>query len=176
MNKEIQKEIKENIRDIKDFPIQGIIYKDITPALQNTKIFQKIINEFLNRIDEKEVDYIVGIESRGFILAGAIAYQLRKGFIPIRKAGKLPYKTNKVSYDLEYGSNEIEIHQDSFNKGDKIIIIDDVLATGGTIAGAVELIQGMGGDINKILFLIELSFLKGKEKIKNIKSESIIHY
>jgi len=166
--------IKAAIRDIPDFPKPGIIYKDITPLLQDSAMFAEIIHLLAARYQDNRPDYIVGIESRGFIFGAALAMHLECGFAPIRKAGKLPYRTIKESYQLEYGEAEIEIHVDAIPSNATVILIDDLLATGGTAAAAVKLLNRLEADIVGIEFIIELPFLDGRSKLSNYKINSLI--
>jgi adenine phosphoribosyltransferase len=169
--------LKSAIRDIPDFPKEGIIFKDITPLLANGDTLKKTIDTLKERYAGKQIDRVVGIEARGFIFASALAYALGAGTVLVRKPGKLPYKTYKQSYSLEYGTDAVEIHQDAFEAGQKIVIIDDVLATGGTIAATANLIQSnFQVEVVEAAFLIELDFLKGREKIKNLPIYSMMHY
>ncbi|MFW6022871.1 MAG: adenine phosphoribosyltransferase [Halanaerobiaceae bacterium] len=154
------------IREIHDFPKEGIVFKDITTLLKNGDAFREAIELMCDHYKDHQVDYIVGVEARGFIVGAPMALAMGKGFIPVRKPGKLPGDTILRSYDLEYGSNAVEIHSDAFEPGDKILIIDDLLATGGTVAASAELIEELGGDIQGIGFLLELSFLNGRDKLK----------
>ena len=154
------------IRNIPDFPKEGIMFKDITPLLKDKKAFKAAIDEMADEYKDMEIDYVVGIEARGFIIGTPMAYALDKGFIPVRKPGKLPHDKLTASYDLEYGSNELEIHKDAINEGDKILLVDDLLATGGTTKASVDLIEELGGDIVGIAFLLELVDLNGREKIE----------
>jgi len=163
-------EIKNNIRDIPDFPKQGIIFKDITPLLKDSGLFASIIEHFRKELEGKQIDYIIGIESRGFIFGCALANSLGCGFIPIRKPGKLPFKTRSATYSLEYGEDTLEIHEDAVGKGDKVVIIDDLLATGGTAVAALGLVESLGADVEALMFLIELGFLKGREKLSSCKN------
>jgi len=158
--------IKRAIRDIPDFPKPGIVFKDITPVLNDPAVFKMVIDLFTERLLPKKITKIAAIDARGFIFGGAVADRLNIGFVPIRKKGKLPYKTFDASYDLEYGSSTISVHQDAFKRDERVAIIDDLLATGGTAAAAVGLIEKAGGKVVDILFLIELSFLHGREKLK----------
>ena len=155
------------IRDIQDFPIKGIIFKDITPVLQNIELFNEIIAAIADKFKDSGIDKIAGIESRGFIFGMPLAVKMNIPFIPIRKKGKLPAKTAAISYELEYGSAEIEIHEDAVKKGEKVLIIDDLLATGGTTNAAIKLVEKIGGNITAAAFVLELSFLKGRDKIEN---------
>ena len=159
-------DIKEYIRDVNDFPKKGIIFKDITPALADGKCFKSIINAFYERFKDEHIDKIAAIESRGFILAAPLADRLGCGLVLLRKPGKLPYTAIKESYDLEYGSASLELHVDAVKNGEKILLIDDLLATGGTMEAACKLIQKSGGKIVASSFLIELNFCKGREKLE----------
>lgn len=169
--------LKDTIRTIENYPKEGISFKDITTLLKNKEAYRKAIDTMIENIKKKgEVDYIVGIEARGLLLGSAVAYGLGVGFIPARKPGKLPADVLSRSYDLEYGSTAIEIHKDAITKGDRIIIVDDLLATGGTAAAVEQLVEQAGGELLGFEFLIELDFLEGR---KNLKSQEInvqIHY
>ena len=169
-------ELKKHIRDISDFPNEGIIFKDITPLLQNTKTYQTTIDIMSDRYVDQQVDLVIGIEARGFIMASTIAYKLNAGFIMVRKSGKLPYKTHRATYQLEYGTDSLEIHQDAITHGQRVLIVDDVLATGGTASAVDGLVNMMGGEVVEIAFLIELDFLRGREKLKGIPIFSLLHY
>ena len=160
-------ELKAAVRDVPDFPIKGILFKDITPILHDGRLFRIAVDSFADRLKGKKIDAVVGIDARGFIFAGAVAYKLGVGFVPVRKKGKLPYKTVVTSYTLEYGSETSEMHIDSLKKGDNVIIVDDLLATGGTAMAAATLVKQLGATIVEIDFLIELSFLKGRERLKD---------
>tara|TARA_B100000929_G_scaffold264373_1_gene230739 strand:+ start:116 stop:634 length:519 start_codon:yes stop_codon:yes gene_type:complete len=169
--------LKSVIRDIPDFPKEGIIFKDITPLLSNPSSFQEAIDTLKDRYKNKKIDRVVGIEARGFVFASALAYALGCGMVMVRKPGKLPYKTFQKTYSLEYGEDSIEIHQDAFEKGQRIVVIDDVLATGGTLAACVELIRkNFEIDLIEVGFLIELDFLNGGEKIRDIPIYSVMHF
>ena len=161
----IDQRIKAAVRDVKDFPKEGIIFKDITPILKDQELCSAIVDAFVFQLKSIDFDVSAGIESRGFLFGLMIANKMNKPFIPIRKAGKLPYKTIQQGYDLEYGSATIEMHEDAFIKGQKILIHDDLLATGGTVEATSLLIQKMGGEIAGFSFLISLDFLKGKERL-----------
>ncbi len=171
-----QTSLKTFIRDVPDFPKKGIIFKDITPLLQNPEAFHTAVSLLANYFSNRGVEQVVGIESRGFIFASVIAYKLKAGFIPVRKKGKLPSATEKVSYQLEYGQDSLEIHQDSLRQGTKVLLIDDLLATGGTASAVCELIHKIGGRISGIGFLIELAFLKGREKLKDFDVHCLLQY
>jgi adenine phosphoribosyltransferase len=169
-------QLKAAVRDVPDFPIKGILFKDITPILQDGKLFRVAVDSIADRHQGKKVDGVVGIDARGFIFAGAVAYKLGVGLVPVRKKGKLPYKTVVTSYTLEYGSETSEMHVDSIKKGDNVIIVDDLLATGGTAMAAATLVKQLGGNITEIDFLIELSFLKGRDRLKDYNVFSAIVY
>ena len=154
------------IRDVPDFPKPGILFKDITPLLSNGAAFNSVTETFASFADSSTV--IAGIEARGFIFASAVANQLGAGFVPIRKAGKLPYESISATYGLEYGDDELEIHKDAFKPGDKVLLIDDVLATGGTIGAAIDLIQEIGGEVVHVLALLEIPGLSGRERINQL--------
>lgn len=159
--------IKSKIRDVPDFPKEGILFKDITTVLSDPTAFKKAIDLLADRYKDQDIDYIAGIEARGFIFGSALAYKLGKGFIPIRKPGKLPAKTEQVTYELEYGTDSLEIHSDAVEKGNKVLIVDDLLATGGTADAAVKLVQKIGGNVAGVAFVVELEFLKGREKLSD---------
>ena len=168
--------IKEKIRDIPDFPKKGIVFKDITPLLNDPKLFHKVIDIFTERYRNENIDRVVGIESRGFIFGSVLAYKLECGFTIVRKTGKLPFRTIRKSYDLEYGSDHLEIHEDSIRPGQRVLIVDDLLATGGTCLAVTELVRQLQGKVAGLAFLIELSFLKGREKLKTFDVFSIVQY
>lgn len=166
--------LKSYIRNVPDFPKEGIMFKDITPLLKDQDAFMGAIDSIKDNYKDVEIDYIVGIESRGFIVGTPLAYAMEKGFIPIRKPGKLPAEKITTSYDLEYGSNELELHQDAIDEGDKILIIDDLLATGGTVQASCELVEELGGDIVGIGFLLELEDLNGRDQLKGYDVFSLL--
>jgi len=168
--------VKDLIRNVPDFPKPGIMFKDITPLLKNAEGFNRTIELMAANFNPNDVDVICGIESRGFIFASALALKLKKGFVPIRKAGKLPWETTKVKYCLEYGEDVIEVHNDAFAGGARAVLVDDLLATGGTAKAACELIEKTGGKLNSVQFVIELSFLNGRDSLKNYKVNSILSY
>ena len=170
------KKIEEYVRSIPDFPEPGIIFRDITSILQDADGLHLAIDSLQDLIKDVDVDVIVGAESRGFIFGMPMAYNLHKPFVPVRKKGKLPCETISQSYDLEYGQAEIEIHKDAFKPGQKVVIVDDLIATGGTMEAAVKLIEELGGEVVKILFLMELAGLKGREKLKGYDVASVIRY
>ena len=167
-------ELKKHIREVPDFPKPGIMFKDITPLLQNPKAFGQVIDCFIQRYRGKNIDHIVGIESRGFIFGSALAHALGKGFVTVRKFGKLPWKKVSMTYDLEYGTDTIQMHEDAVNKGDRVLVVDDLLATGGTAKAACDLIRKMGGEVVECAFVVELEFLKGRDKLKDLEVFSLV--
>ena len=169
-------DLKKAIRDIPDFPKKGIIFKDITPVLQNPLLFKKAVDRLAEQFKDKNIDLVAAIESRGFILGAAIAYKLGIAFVPIRKEGKLPHETHSATYELEYGEDTLEMHRDAMGKGNRVLIIDDLLATGGTLGAVIELIKKTGAEIAGIAFLIELTFLKGREKNRGHEIFSLIKF
>src|SRR5436853_1657047 len=158
--------LRAAVRDVPDFPKAGIVFKDITPILQDGVLFRASIDLFLEQCRGKQIDKVVGIDARGFLFGSAVAYELGIGFVPLRKKGRLPYKTESASYTLEYGEAEMELHIDAIEPGEKIVLIDDLLATGGTSASAVTLIKKVGGELVEAIFLIELEFLNGRKKLE----------
>ena len=171
-----QIELQNIIRDIPDFPKKGILFKDITPLLSDAEAFRLSIDAFAAELQKKQIDYIVGIESRGFIFSPVLAYKLGAGFIPVRKKGKLPHKTEEVAYALEYGEAILEIHRDAFKPGARVAIVDDLLATGGTALAAAHLVERLGGKVEMIAFLIELIFLNGRQQLPRYDVFSLIKY
>ncbi|MCC7344493.1 MAG: adenine phosphoribosyltransferase [Deltaproteobacteria bacterium] len=169
-------DLKKIVRDIPDFPKPGIIFKDITPLLQNPEAYKHIVDRFVARYREKPVDVIVGIESRGFLFGSVLAYVLGKSFAIMRKKGKLPYTTVSYTYKLEYGEDTIELHEDAIPKGSRVLIVDDLLATGGTAAAAAHLVEKMGGKVAELAFVIELAFLNGRKALGDYPVFSLIEY
>lgn len=169
-------DLKSIIRDIPDFPKKGIIFKDITTLLADANSYQRMIDLLSHRYVGKRIDKVVGVEARGFIIGAALAYKLGAGVVLVRKPGKLPGETVKKSYELEYGTDTLEIHTDAINKGERILIADDLLATGGTISAVVDMVNGMGGDIIDCCFLAELGFLKGRERLPEGKVFSLLTF
>ncbi len=169
-------EIKRSIRAIPDFPIKNITFRDITTLMQDPVMFKKACDLFTNRYKDKQIDKIVGIDARGFIFGAVLAYNLGVGFVPVRKKGKLPFKTISEKYDLEYGSSEVEIHNDAILSGERVVVIDDLIATGGTIAAAVKLVEKLGGEVVECAFLVELPGLKGRELIKDLPIYSVVSF
>jgi len=159
--------IKSKIRSIPDFPKKGIIFRDITTLLSDREGFRMTIDAFIRRYSKMNIDYIAGVEARGFLIGGAIAYELRKGLVPIRKKGKLPYTTVSHEYELEYGTDVVEVHVDSVKKGDRVLIIDDLLATGGTALACAKLIEKLGGQVVEIAFIVELPDVGGHKRIED---------
>ena len=170
------KKIEEYVRSIPDFPEPGIIFRDVTSILQDADGLKLAIDSMQDCLKDVDVDVIVGTESRGFIFGMPIAYNLHKPFVPVRKKGKLPCETISASYDLEYGKAEIEIHKDAIKPGQKVVIIDDLIATGGTVEAAAKLIEQLGGEVVKIVFLMELAGLKGRERLKDYSISSVLCY
>lgn len=168
--------LEKLIRVIPDFPEPGVTFKDVTPLLLNHVAFSTVVDAIVMRFGRGTVDKVVGIEARGFILAAPVAYHFGAGFVPARKAGKLPALTRQVSYELEYGQETLAIHADAITPGDRVLIVDDVLATGGTAAAAASLVEDLGGDIVGLAFLIELGFLKGVEKLTGYEVASLLRY
>lgn len=160
-------EIKKKIRTIPNFPKEGIMFRDITTLLKDANGFKKVMNYFYIRYKGRKIDKIAGIESRGFIIGGALAYMLNIGFVPIRKRGKLPGEKVSVTYNLEYGTDTIEMHKDAITYGENVLVIDDLIATGGSCLATCELIEKLGGKIIECAFIVDLSELKGKEKLRN---------
>src|SRR5438034_3431174 len=169
-------QLRAAVRDVPDFPKKGIVFKDITPILNNPALFRASIDLFLEHCRGKKIDKIVGIDARGFLFGSAVAYELGVGFVPIRKAGKLPYKTEVAKYSLEYGEAEMEMHTDAIAAGERIVLVDDLLATGGTSAAAAALIRKVGGHLLEAQFLIELQFLNGRRELEPTPVVSFLKY
>ncbi len=169
-------DLKDKIRVIEDFPEPGISFKDITTVLKDPTYLKEAIDQLTEDYIEADIDIVVGPESRGFIFGTPIAYKLNAGFVPVRKPGKLPAETVKLEYALEYGKDALEIHKDAINPGDKVLIVDDLLATGGTISATIQLIESLGGVVAGVVFFIELLDLNGRDKIKNYPVKSMIKY
>ncbi len=170
------KRIEEYVRSIPDFPEKGIIFRDVTSVLQDAEGLHLAIDLMQEKLEGLDFDLVVGPESRGFIFGVPIAYNLRKPFIPIRKKGKLPCETASIQYDLEYGTAELEIHKDAIQKGQRVVIIDDLMATGGTNEAIVKLVEGLGGEVVKAVFLMELAGLEGRKRLEGYDVESVIVY
>lgn len=169
-------QLRQSIRSIPDFPKKGIVFRDITTLLKDQDAYQKTVDLCFEKYKGSKIDKIVGIESRGFIIGGALAYKLNVGFVPIRKPGKLPAETLREEYHLEYGNDAIEIHKDAIKPGERVLLHDDLLATGGTMKAACKLVENLGGKIIAITFLIELAFLNGRSLLSNYNVDSIIKY
>jgi adenine phosphoribosyltransferase len=169
-------ELRAKIRDIKDFPTEGILFKDITTLLKDGPAWRFAVDSLASRYQAERVDVVVGVESRGFIFGGAVAHQLRAGFVPVRKVGKLPGKTIEVEYELEYGRDALAMHEDAITPGQRVLAVDDLLATGGTMAATLRLVEQLGGRVIGVAFMIELAFLHGREKLKNYPLHSLIVY
>ena len=168
--------LKAKIRDIPDFPQAGVVFKDITPLLSDPQAFNMVINILADRYIGGRVDQVVGIEARGFILASALAYKLNTGLVVVRKPGKLPAETLHASYKLEYGVDQLEVHRDALTPGTRVVLVDDVIATGGTVRAALDLLQGLQCEIVELAFLIELGFLHGRQRLQDQKVFSLLHY
>ena len=168
--------LKSKIRDIKDFPTEGVLFKDITTLLKDAPAFSYVVDQLAKKHQQSLVDVVVAVESRGFIFGGALAHQLGAGFVPVRKLGKLPGKTIEVEYELEYGRDALAIHEDAIQPGQRVLAVDDLLATGGTMAATLRLIKQLGGHVVGVAFLIELAFLKGREKLGRHQIHTLITY
>ncbi|MDD5217648.1 MAG: adenine phosphoribosyltransferase [Candidatus Omnitrophica bacterium] len=168
--------VKKIIRDIPDFPQKGVIFKDITPILKDPAVYRFVIDTLTGILKPVSFDAIVGIESRGFMFGTALAYQMKKAFVPVRKKGKLPYRTVQMSYALEYGEAVVEMHEDAIKKDDRVVIVDDLLATGGTALAAAQLVEKLGGKVEKYAFVIELLFFKGREKLSAYDVDSLVQF
>lgn len=169
-------ELKKCIRDVPNFPQEGIIFKDISTLLKDKKAFKKSIELLAKKFKKDKIEYVVGVESRGFIFGAPLAYALGAGFVPVRKKGKLPYKTKSITYELEYGQDTLEIHEDALRPKSRVLVVDDLLATGGTIKAVIDLLEGFKTKIVGVAFLVELKFLNGKKKLKDFPIYSIIQY
>jgi len=168
--------LKELIRDIPDFPKKGIVFKDITPLLQNPSGLKEVVNKITDHYENQKIDVIVGAEARGFLFGPAVAINLDAGFVPVRKPGKLPYETASETYELEYGTDTLEIHRDAIKAGDNVLMVDDLLATGGTMAASCRLVESLGGKIAGCAFIIELGFLNGKDLLSKYDIFSLVQY
>jgi adenine phosphoribosyltransferase len=176
VNSDVIDKLRAGVRDVPDFPKKGIVFKDITPILSDPTLFRASIDLFLERCRRKKIDKIVGIDARGFLFGSTVAYELGVGFVPIRKRGKLPYKTEIAKYSLEYGEAEMEMHIDAMEAGETVVLVDDLLATGGTSAAAAALIEKVGGKLLEAQFLIELEFLHGREKLASTPVTAFLKY
>ena len=169
-------ELRDCVRDIADFPKPGVTFKDITPLLSNTDAFRSTVDRIADHFDGQRIDRVLGVEARGFIIAAPVAYKFGAAFVPVRKAGKLPWEIERVEYELEYGTDLLEIHRDAVVPGDRVVIVDDVLATGGTAAATIRLVEKLGGAVAGLAFVIELEFLKGRQKLDDHDVLSLITY
>lgn len=169
-------DLKSKIRNIKDFPKKGINFKDITTVLKDKEAFRYCINQMAEKLRDKEIDIIVGPEARGFLIGAPLAYELGAGFVPVRKPGKLPAETVSIEYELEYGTDKLEMHKDAIKPGQKVVVVDDLLATGGTVYSTVKLIEELGGEVVAISFFIELEFLNGRELLKDYEVNSLVKF
>ena len=169
-------ELKDCIRDVPDFPKEGIIFKDITTLLKNKEAFKKSVDLMAKKYKKGSIDQVVSVESRGFIFGAALAYKLGAGFVPVRKKGKLPAKIRSATYELEYGTDTLEMHEDAISANDKVLVVDDLLATGGTVKAVVDLLKECNAKIEGIVFLIELRFLKGKKKLGDVPFSAVLKY
>ncbi len=169
-------DLKSSIRSIPNFPKEHIIFRDITTLRQDPDAFREANDQFYNRYKDQQIDKVVGIDARGFVFGAILAYHLHVGFVPVRKKGKLPYKTISEKYSLEYGTAEVEIHEDAIRKGERVIIMDDLIATGGTVAAAINLVEKLGGQVIECAFVVELSDLKGRELIKTHRVFSLLSF
>jgi len=169
-------DLRAKIRDIKDFPTEGILFKDITTLLKDGPAWRYAVDSLASHYQKERVEVVVGVESRGFIFGGAIAHQLGAGFVPVRKLGKLPGKTIEVEYELEYGRDALAMHEDAIKPGQRVLAVDDLLATGGTMGATLRLVEQLGGMVVGVAFMIELAFLKGREKLKNYPLHALITY
>lgn len=169
-------QLQAAIRDVPDFPKPGVTFKDITPILSEPKLFSTVIDILADEAAKQRPDKIVGIDARGFLFGAAVAYKLKCGFIPVRKKGKLPYRSISFAYQLEYGSAEMEVHVDAISAGERVVLVDDLLATGGTSAAAIHLVEQMGGTVETALFFIELLFLNGRERLGNVPVHTLVRF
>jgi adenine phosphoribosyltransferase len=169
-------DLRKYIRDIPDWPRKGILFRDVTPLLNNAKAFAAAIQDLTCGYEDEGIDYVAAVEARGFIFGSAVAEKLDAGFVPIRKKGKLPFKTESITYDLEYGTDTLEVHCDAIKKGSRVLMIDDLLATGGTMSAACKLVEKVGGEIAGIAVVIELAGLFGRDKLANYEVRTIISY
>jgi len=176
MTPDTEARLKAAIRDVPDFPKKGIVFKDITTLLQDPEMLRLALDSFVELIGSQQVDKIVAIESRGFILGGVVADRLGVGFVPVRKPGKLPWRTRRATYELEYGTDTLEIHEDALNAGERVLVVDDVIATGGTARAVGELAAGVGATVSAYAFLVELTFLKGRESLSGADVLALIRY
>ncbi len=169
-------DLRKLIREVPDFPKPGILFYDITTLLKDPTAFREVIDRMVDQVRDTPIDVVVGMESRGFIFSAPIAYKLGAGFVPVRKLGKLPADTIEVEYDLEYGTATLEIHRDAIQAGQRVLIVDDLLATGGTVQGTIELVQRLGGEVAGLSFMVELSALRGREQLSQFTIHALLTY
>ena len=169
-------DLKATIREIPDWPKKGILFYDVTTLLKNADAFHEAVNALIAPFRKREIDLVVGIEARGFIFAPIVSYSLKAGFVPVRKPGKLPAATHRATYQLEYGTDSLEIHRDAIQPGQRVVIVDDLIATGGTARAVADIVKQMGGTVVALAFLVELEFLKGRDKLSNYDVVSILKY
>ncbi|MEO8509771.1 MAG: adenine phosphoribosyltransferase [Chloroflexota bacterium] len=169
-------DLRARIREVPDFPKPGILFYDITTLLKEPEAFRAVIDQMAAQVGDAKVDIVVGMESRGFIFSAPLAYQLHAGFVPVRKLGKLPAETIEVEYDLEYGTATLEIHKDAIEEGQRVLIVDDLLATGGTVMGTIELVRRLGGEVAGLSFMVELTALRGRDKLGEFDIHSLLSY
>jgi len=172
----LRDEVRTIIRDVPDFPKQGVLFRDITPLLANGPLFERVTDWMVEQYRVLAPTHVIGIESRGFLFGSPVAHRLGAGFVPARKPGKLPWKTVRVDYDLEYGTDALEVHADAFGAGARVVVVDDLLATGGTASAACELVHRLGGELCGTCFAIELAFLNGRSKLPDVRIDSLIAY
>lgn len=172
----MMEQLKAAIREVPDWPKKGILFYDITTLLKDAACFQQAVDELIAPYQNKRIDLVLGVEARGFIFAPTVAYALKAGFIPVRKPGKLPAQTNRVEYALEYGTDSLEIHQDAIQQGQRVLIVDDLIATGGTAKAVAEVVEKMGGIVVGLAFLVELEFLHGRDKLTGYDVISVLKY
>jgi adenine phosphoribosyltransferase len=175
-HEEVATMIRGLVRDVPDFPKPGIVFKDLTPVFRHGATFRAMIRAFADRYRDRRVDAVVGIESRGFVIAAPLAYELEKGLVIVRKPGKLPWRKRSRSYDLEYGSDTLEMHEDAVAHGTRVVVVDDLLATGGTMAATCELLREAGAEVIEAAFVVELSFLRGRERLRETPSFALVTY
>lgn len=176
MNSFDPERIKRLIRDIPDYPVKGVIFRDLTPLFKDVDAFKVVIEELYDRLKDKNVDIVAAIEARGFIIGAPLAIKFDAGFVPLRKPGKLPWKKRSITYQLEYGEEALEVHEDAVSRGTKVLLIDDLLATGGTASSAAKLLEGMGAEVVGMGFIVELAYLHGRDKISEYDVESLVVY
>jgi adenine phosphoribosyltransferase len=169
-------DLRAKIREVPDFPKPGILFYDITTLLKDPEAFREVVDRMADQVGGKQIDIVVGMESRGFIFSAPLAYKIGAGFVPVRKLGKLPAETIEVEYQLEYGSATLEIHRDAIESGQRVLIVDDLLATGGTVHGTIELVRRLGGEIVGLSFMVELSFLKGRDSLREFDINALLTY